>query len=126
MPRSGVQHVGHPHLSSLVANFRQHLGLTNTDAEWINGIYFAGHLIAVPMLISLTDRTSPKKIYLCSLGLGGLSSLGFATLTGGIWAAMLFRTLGGVVLLHGWLGCGAVELAGGFRRRWAAGFRRHP
>ena len=83
---------------ALLPTFVNIWGLTNTDAGWINGIYFAGYLIAVPVLVSLTDRTSPRKIYLFCLGLGALSSLGFATVTDGFWAAILFRTLGGVGL----------------------------
>ena len=55
---------------SLLPTFVNIWGLTNTDAGWINGIYFAGYLIAVPVLVSLTDRTSPRKIYFLCLGLG--------------------------------------------------------
>ena len=57
---------------ALLPTFVNIWGLTNTDAGWINGIYFAGYLIAVPVLFSLTDRTSPRKIYFFCLGLGAL------------------------------------------------------
>jgi len=72
--------------------------LSKTDAGWINGIYYAGYLLAVPVLVSLTDRVAPRPIYLFSLALGALSSLGFATATDGFWSAMVFRALGGIGL----------------------------
>ncbi|MGE4561977.1 MAG: MFS transporter [Rhodospirillales bacterium] len=65
---------GTPIFPALLPTFVNIWGLTNTDAGWINGIYFAGHLIAVPVLVSLTDRTSPRKIYFFCLGLGALQA----------------------------------------------------
>ena len=59
---------------ALLPTFVTIWGLTNTDAGWINGIYFAGYLIAGPVLVSLTDRTSPRKIYFFCLGLGALQA----------------------------------------------------
>jgi len=72
--------------------------LSKTDAGWINGIYYAGYLLAVPVLVSLTDRVAPRRIYLISLAISAVSSLGFATVTDGFWSAMFFRTLGGIGL----------------------------
>jgi MFS family permease len=72
--------------------------LTNTDAGWINGIYFVGYLTTVPVLVSLTDRASPRRIYFLCLGLTAVSSAGFAFLTDGFWSAMLFRCLAGIGL----------------------------
>jgi len=72
--------------------------LSKTDAGWINGIYYAGYLLAVPILVSLTDRVAPRRIYLISLAISAVSSLGFATVTDGFWSAMVFRSLGGIGL----------------------------
>ena len=72
--------------------------LTNTEAGWINGIYFVGYLTTVPVLVSLTDRASPRRIYFLCLGLTAVSSAGFAFLTDGFWTAMAFRTLAGIGL----------------------------
>ncbi|NQW00421.1 MAG: MFS transporter [Rhodospirillales bacterium] len=72
--------------------------LTNTDAGWLNGIYYGGYLLAVPVLVSMTDHKSPLKIYLFGLLLTSLSGLGFAYAVDGFWSAMIFRTLGGIGL----------------------------
>ncbi len=90
--------VGAVTFPALLPTFIDVWNLSKTDAGWINGIYFAGYLTAVPMLMSLTDRMSPRRIYLACLGLSALASLGFATLTDGFWTAMLFRALGGIGL----------------------------
>ena len=41
--------------------------LTNTEAGWISGIYYAAYTLVVPLLSSLTDRVDPKRIYLGSV-----------------------------------------------------------
>jgi len=83
---------------ALIPTFKSAWGLSNTDAGWISGIYFAGYVGAVPVLSSLTDRVDPKKIMLASLALGGLASLAFALFAEGFWTALMFRALHGVGL----------------------------
>ena len=83
---------------ALLPGFITEWQLTNTEAGWINGIYFAGYLTTVPVLVSLTDRASPRKIYYLCLGLTAVSSAGFAFLTDGFWSAMVFRCLAGIGL----------------------------
>jgi len=83
---------------SLIPTFAAEWGLSNTDAGWISGIYFAGYVGAVPVLVSLTDRVDPKKIYLWSLALGGGASLAFALFAEGFWSALALRCLHGVGL----------------------------
>ncbi|MDA0996985.1 MAG: MFS transporter [Proteobacteria bacterium] len=73
-------------------------GLSNTEVGWINGIYYLGYLMAVPVLVSLTDRMVPKHIYTVGMILSGASALGFAAVADGFWTAMLFRTLAGIGL----------------------------
>ncbi|MEK7215240.1 MAG: MFS transporter, partial [Chloroflexota bacterium] len=31
-------------------------GLTNSEAGWITGIFYAAYMVAVPILVTLTDR----------------------------------------------------------------------
>ncbi len=83
---------------ALIPTFAAEWGLSNTDAGWISGIYFAGYVGAVPVLVSLTDRVDPKKIYLWSLALGGGASLAFALFAEGFWSALALRCLHGVGL----------------------------
>ena len=73
-------------------------GLSNTDAGWINGVYYLAYLIAVPVLVSLTDRQPPRRIYATSMLLAGLSGFGFALVAEGFWTAMLFRAIAGIGL----------------------------
>ncbi len=82
----------------LLPTFINEWGLTNTEAGAVNGILFFGYLVAVPVLVSLTDRMDPKRIYLFSMTLTGLSSLGFALMAGGVWSASLFRLIAGIGL----------------------------
>jgi MFS family permease len=69
--------------------------LTNTQAGWISGIYFAGYTVSVPVLAGLTDRMDPRRIYLGSTVLGITGALGFAVLANGFWTALVFRILAG-------------------------------
>ena len=84
--------------AALLPEMQAEWSLNNADAGWITGIYFAGYLVAVPVLVGLTDRMDPKRIYLASAALGGASLLGFALIADGFWSGLLFRTLGGVAL----------------------------
>jgi MFS family permease len=74
--------------------------LTNTEAGWIAGIYYAAYTLAVPILSSLTDRVDPKRIYLGSVAVTALAFAGFAWVATGFWSALAFRALMGV----GWAG----------------------
>ena len=73
-------------------------GLTNTQAGWIGGVFYGGYTAAVPLLVSLTDRMDPRRIYLFSTALGGAAALAFALFADGFWSAMAFRALAGVGL----------------------------
>lgn len=83
---------------ALLPTFIAEWQLTNTEAGWISGIYFAGYMGAVPVLVSLTDRMDPRRIYLVCTGLGAVSLLGYAVLADGFWSAFLLRCVGGVGL----------------------------
>lgn len=81
---------------ALLPNFQAEWGLTNTEAGWISGIYFGGYAASVPILVSLTDRVDPRKIYLLSAGLGAVSLMGFGLVAQGTWTATAFRLLAGI------------------------------
>jgi MFS family permease len=74
--------------------------LTNTEAGWISGIYYAAYTLTVPLLSSLTDRIDPKRVYLGSVALTALAFAGFAWIASGFWSALAFRALMGA----GWAG----------------------
>ena len=81
-------------LPTLIAEW----GMSNSRAGWLGGIFFAGYLVAVPVLVPLTDRMPPKRICLVATVLGAAVSLGFAVLANGFWSGMLLRFLAGVAM----------------------------
>ncbi len=81
-------------LPTLIAEW----GMSNSRAGWLGGIFFAGYLVAVPVLVPLTDRMPPKRICLAATVLGAAVSLGFAVLANGFWSGMLLRFLAGVAM----------------------------
>ncbi len=72
--------------------------ISNTQAGWINGIYYAGYVAAVMVLTSLTDRIASRDVYLACTVISGIAIAGFALFADGFWSAMVFRTLGGIGL----------------------------
>src|SRR5438445_4347910 len=74
--------------------------LSNTEAGWISGIYYAAYTVVVPLLSSLTDRVDPKRVYLGSVALTAVAFAGFAWVSAGFWSALVFRELLGA----GWAG----------------------
>jgi MFS family permease len=74
--------------------------LSNTQAGWISGIYYAAYTVTVPFLSSLTDRVDPRRVYLASVAVTALAFAGFAWLASGFWPALAFRALMGA----GWAG----------------------
>ena len=83
---------------ALIPVFQPLWSLSNTEAGWVSGIYYAGYTAAVPVLVTLTDRQDARGIYLFSCLLGGLAALGFAFFAEGFWSAAVFRFFGGISL----------------------------
>ncbi|WP_299396271.1 nitrate/nitrite transporter [Pelagibius sp.] len=83
---------------ALIPVFQPLWSLSNTEAGWVSGVYYAGYTAAVPVLVTLTDRQDARSIYLLSCLLGGLAALGFAVFADGFWTAMAFRFCGGISL----------------------------
>lgn len=72
--------------------------LSTAEAGWLGGVAHLGYVLAVPVLLGLTDRLDSRWIYLCSTALTVLSCAGFALAADGFWSGLLFRMLGGVGL----------------------------
>ena len=81
---------------ALLPNFQAEWGITNTEAGWINGIFYGGYVALVPVLVSLTDRVDPRRIYLMSSLISAASMIGFGCLAQGTWTAAAFRFLAGI------------------------------
>lgn len=90
--------VGFASFAALLPTFISEWGLTNTEAGWISGLYFAGYMGAVPVLVGITDRIDPRRIFAGSAALGAVASLGFILFAEGAWTAGVLRALAGVGL----------------------------
>ena len=83
-------------LPGFIADWR----ITNGEAGWITGLFYAAYTVSVPILVTLTDRVDPRTVYLGGVALTVLSHLGFAAFAEGPSSAAAARILAGV----GWAG----------------------
>jgi MFS family permease len=70
--------------------------LDSTHAGWISSAYFLGYTVAVPLLVALTDRFDPRKIYLGGCLVGACAGVGFSRFAHGLWSASLLQALAGI------------------------------
>lgn len=75
-------------------------GLTNSEAGWITAIFYAAYMVAVPILVTLTDRVDAKIVYLFGVGCTFAGHLLFGFYAEGFWSALATRALAGI----GWAG----------------------
>jgi predicted MFS family arabinose efflux permease len=75
-------------------------GLSNSGAGWITAAFYGAYMLAVPVLVPLTDRYDPKRIYLLGVGLTIVGHALFGLVADGFWSALLCRALTGI----GWAG----------------------
>ena len=80
----------------LLPGFIDRWGLDNTAAGWITGIYYGAYTLSVPILVTLTDRFDPRRVYLAGVGFTILGHLGFALFADGFWSAFVCRAVAGV------------------------------
>jgi len=85
---------------ALLPGFIAEWRLTNGEAGWITGVFYAAYVLAVPILVTLTDRVDARTVYLSGVALTVVSHLGFAVFADGFWSAVAARALAGV----GWAG----------------------
>jgi predicted MFS family arabinose efflux permease len=81
-------------LPTLIAQWH----LSSTEAGWMSGAYFLGYAIAVPTLVSLTDRVDARVVFACGCAIGLAACIGFALFANGLWTATIFWTLAGISL----------------------------
>ena len=85
---------------ALLPGFIADWHITNGQAGWITGLFYAGYTVSVPFLVTLTDRVDPRTVYLTGVGLTVVSHAGFAAFADEPWGAGVARVLAGV----GWAG----------------------
>lgn len=85
---------------ALLPSFIGEWHLSNSEAGWVTGVFYAAYTLAVPVLVTLTDRVDARAVYLSGVALTIASHLGFAAVADGFWSAVVARALAGV----GWAG----------------------
>ena len=75
-------------------------GLTNSEAGWITAAFYAAYMLAVPILVTLTDRVDAKRVYLFGVGCTIVAHIMFGLVADGLWSALWLRALAGI----GWAG----------------------
>jgi MFS family permease len=80
---------------ALQPEFQRLWTLSDSEAGFISGIYFAGYVIVVPLASGLIDRMEARRVYPVSLLFGVVGALGFALVADGFASAALWRFLQG-------------------------------
>src|SRR5690606_42164593 len=70
---------------ALLPTFMDAWQLSNSEAGWITGIFYAAYTLAVPLLVSLTDRIDPKRVYLFGVATTAVAHAAFAFTADGFW-----------------------------------------
>lgn len=83
---------------ALLPTFQAEWKLNNTQAGWISAAYYAGYMILVPVLSSITDRVDARRIMGLGALFGVLTAVGYACLATGFWSALGLRFLSGAGL----------------------------
>lgn len=73
-------------------------GLSGKEAGAIGGSYFAGYMLAVPVLSGLTDRMDARRVYVGACLLASVGHFGFALFAGDLVSACLLQAIGGAGL----------------------------
>ena len=76
---------------ALLPQLQEAWRLSGAAAGLIGGAFFAGYMLAVPILSSLTDRVDARRVYFASCLLAAASCLGFALFAEGMASAALFQ-----------------------------------
>jgi predicted MFS family arabinose efflux permease len=74
--------------------------LSNSEAGWITASFYGAYMLSVPVLVTLTDRIDPKRIYLFGVATTVAGHALFGLLAEGFWSALILRALTGM----GWAG----------------------
>jgi MFS family permease len=84
--------------TTLLPVLQREWALSNSEAGLVSGIYYAGYVIATPILTSLTDRVDSRRVYLFAGLVSSLGAAGFMLFAGGLATALFFQFLIGAGL----------------------------
>jgi len=91
-----VSMLGFAAYSTLLPRLQHEWGINNSQAGFISGAFFAGYMMAVPLLTGITDRVDARRIYLVSGIVLAAALGGFAWLAQGFLTAALFQAAAGI------------------------------
>jgi MFS family permease len=84
---------------ALVPEFSDLWSLSAAQAGWVVAAYFIGNIVAMPLIMPLTDRYDSRVFILTGSVLSALAALAFPLLADGFVSALILRTLAGAA--HG-------------------------
>jgi MFS family permease len=84
--------------TTLLPTLQREWALSNSEAGLVSGVYYAGYVVATPVLTSLTDRVDARRVYLIACALSIAGAAGFMLLANGLAAALVFQVLIGAGL----------------------------
>jgi MFS family permease len=90
--------IGFSAFPALLPLFTELWSLSSIEGGMVNSAFFLGYTLAVPLLVSVTDRIDARRIYVASAFLGVAANLGFALLAHDASSAAAFTALYGVSL----------------------------
>ncbi len=67
--------------------------LSNTESGWISSAYYAGYMVAVPVLASVTDRIDARSVWLGACATTAAGAAAFGLWADGVWTAAAAQRL---------------------------------
>jgi len=80
---------------ALLPGLQAEWAMSGAEAGLLSGFFFAGYMVAVPVLTSLTDRIDARRIYLVSCFAAAMGSAGFGLAAQGLASGGAFQLLVG-------------------------------
>ena len=90
--------LGFSAVPALLPELRAAWSLSATAAGTLTGAFFAGYMVAVPVLTALTDRIDARKIYLAATLLAALGNAGLALFARDFAGGVAFQLVAGIGL----------------------------
>jgi len=80
---------------ALLPALREEWAMSGAESGLLSGLFFAGYMVAVPVLTSLTDRIDARRVYLASSIVAAAGSAGFGLFAQGPASGAAFQLLVG-------------------------------
>jgi len=80
---------------TLLPTLRNEWAMSGAESGLLSGLFFAGYMVAVPVLTSLTDRIDARRVYVASSMVAAAGSAGFALFAQGPASGAAFQLLVG-------------------------------